>query len=67
MSDSVAQQLRLSTAVTNLVLRCRVLSRENMHQLKIVLRQNTVLVSLDFGGEESWERRSGRDCASAIP
>jgi Ran GTPase-activating protein (RanGAP) involved in mRNA processing and transport len=50
MSDSVAQQLRLSTTVTNLVLCYIVLSHENMQQLKAVLRRNTALESLDLTG-----------------
>jgi Ran GTPase-activating protein (RanGAP) involved in mRNA processing and transport len=50
MSDSVAQQLRLSTAVTNLVLHYRDLSRENVQQLKAVLRRNTALESLVLTG-----------------
>jgi Ran GTPase-activating protein (RanGAP) involved in mRNA processing and transport len=46
--SSVAHQLRLarSTVVTNLVLRCRMLSRDNIRQLKSVLRRNTALESL---------------------
>jgi hypothetical protein len=48
MSDSVAQQLRLRTTVTNLDLRYCVLSRESVQQLKSMLRQNTVLQSLDL-------------------
>jgi Ran GTPase-activating protein (RanGAP) involved in mRNA processing and transport len=48
MSDSVAQQLRLSTTVTHLAIRYSVLSRENVQQLKAVLRQNTALESLDL-------------------
>jgi Ran GTPase-activating protein (RanGAP) involved in mRNA processing and transport len=48
MSDSVARKLRLSTTATHLVLHNRTLSRENVQQLKAVLRQNTVLESLDL-------------------
>jgi Ran GTPase-activating protein (RanGAP) involved in mRNA processing and transport len=48
MSDSVAQQLRLSTTVTPLVLCYGVLSHENVQQLKAVLLQNMVLESLDL-------------------
>jgi Ran GTPase-activating protein (RanGAP) involved in mRNA processing and transport len=50
MSDTVDQQLGLSTTVTNLVLRDIVLSRENVQQLKAVLRRNTALESLDLTG-----------------
>jgi hypothetical protein len=46
MSDFIARTLGLSTTVTSLVIRYRVLSRENVQQLKAVLRQNTVLESL---------------------
>jgi Ran GTPase-activating protein (RanGAP) involved in mRNA processing and transport len=46
MSDSVSQKLGLSTTVTNLDLYHCVLSRENVQQLKAVLRQNTLLESL---------------------
>jgi Ran GTPase-activating protein (RanGAP) involved in mRNA processing and transport len=48
MSDSIARKLGLGTTVTNLVLRHRVLSRENIQQLKAVLRRNTALESLDL-------------------
>jgi Ran GTPase-activating protein (RanGAP) involved in mRNA processing and transport len=48
MSHSIAQQLRLSTTVTNLEICYIVLSREEVQQLKAVLRQNTVLESLDL-------------------
>jgi Ran GTPase-activating protein (RanGAP) involved in mRNA processing and transport len=48
MSDSVARKLELSTTVTNLVLYYCVLSRENVQQLKAVLRRNTALESLDL-------------------
>jgi Ran GTPase-activating protein (RanGAP) involved in mRNA processing and transport len=48
MSDAVAQQLRRSTAVTNLAVDGSVLSRKNVQQLKAVLRQNTVLESLEL-------------------
>jgi Ran GTPase-activating protein (RanGAP) involved in mRNA processing and transport len=49
MSDSViGRKLKLGTTVTNLVLRDCVLSRENVQQLKTVLRQNTALESLNL-------------------
>jgi Ran GTPase-activating protein (RanGAP) involved in mRNA processing and transport len=48
MSDTVARKLELSTTVTNLVLHYCVLSRENVQQLKAVLRRNTALESLDL-------------------
>jgi Ran GTPase-activating protein (RanGAP) involved in mRNA processing and transport len=48
MSDSVARKLRLSTTGTNLDLRFGVLSRDNVQQLKAVLRQNTLLEYLDL-------------------
>jgi Leucine-rich repeat (LRR) protein len=52
MSDSVAQQLRLRTTLTNLDLRFSVLCRKNVQQLKSMLRRNTALESLDLQASE---------------
>jgi Ran GTPase-activating protein (RanGAP) involved in mRNA processing and transport len=54
MSDSVAQQLGRSTTVTSLSLGRCVLSRENVLQLKAVLRRNTALESLDLTASTLW-------------
>jgi hypothetical protein len=48
MRDAVAQKLRLSTTATHLDLCYSAMSRENVQQLKAVLRQNTALESLDL-------------------
>jgi Ran GTPase-activating protein (RanGAP) involved in mRNA processing and transport len=48
MGDSVALKLRLGTTVIDLDLGYRVLSGENVQQLKAVLRQNTNLESLNL-------------------
>jgi Ran GTPase-activating protein (RanGAP) involved in mRNA processing and transport len=47
--NPVIRELGRNTTVTNLVICESVLSRENVQQLKSMLRQNTVLQSLDLG------------------
>jgi hypothetical protein len=46
--NPVIRELGRNTTVTNLVISESVLSRENVQQLKAMLRQNTVLQSLDL-------------------
>jgi Ran GTPase-activating protein (RanGAP) involved in mRNA processing and transport len=47
---SVMRELAHNTTVTSLAIRKSVLSRENVQQLKWILRQNTALESLDLTG-----------------
>jgi Ran GTPase-activating protein (RanGAP) involved in mRNA processing and transport len=50
---SVLRELERNTTVTNLAIRDSVLSREIVQQVKVVLRQNTVLQSLDLTSRDS--------------
>jgi hypothetical protein len=53
------QELGRNTTITNLAIRDCLLSRENVQQLKALLRQNTVLQSgsdVEHSGARVWQR-----------
>jgi Ran GTPase-activating protein (RanGAP) involved in mRNA processing and transport len=62
---ALMQELGRNTTITNLAIRDCLLSRENVEQLKALLRQNTALQSLDL--TSSTLRGSGRDFFETLP
>jgi hypothetical protein len=63
----VIRELGRNTKVTKLAIINSALSRENVQELKSMLRRNTALESLESDVDFYRERGSGRDCACAIP